>query len=70
MAAKSAWLRGASRVIVVDTLAYRLAKVKETAGCDTILWEKDAKDVVEQIRSLTEGRGADVCVEAVGFEPD
>lgn len=70
MAAKSAWLRGAERVIIVDTLPYRLAKAKQTAGCDTILWEKDAKEVVEQIRSLTNGRGADVCVEAVGFEPD
>lgn len=70
MAAKSAWLRGAAKVIVVDTLQYRLDKAKETTDCDTILWSDDAKDVVEQIRSLTEGRGADVCVEAVGFEPE
>ena len=26
--------------------------------------------MVEQIRAMTEGRGADVCVEAVGFEPE
>src|SRR4030095_7005611 len=32
--------------------------------------ENSAKDVVEQIRALTDGRGADVCIEAVGFEPD
>jgi threonine dehydrogenase-like Zn-dependent dehydrogenase len=70
MAAKSAWLRGAARVIIVDTLQYRLDKAKETAGCDTILWEDGAKEVVEQIRALTQGRGADVVVEAVGFEPD
>src|SRR5690606_32904667 len=36
MAAKSAWLRGAKRVIVVDTLQYRLDKAKATAQCDTI----------------------------------
>jgi len=69
MAAKSAWLRGAARVIIVDTLQYRLDKANQTAGCETILWENE-KDVIEQIRSMTEGRGADVCVEAVGFEPD
>jgi threonine dehydrogenase-like Zn-dependent dehydrogenase len=69
MTAKSAWLRGAKRVIIVDTLQYRLDKAKATADCDTILWEDGAKDVVEQIRALTGGRGADVCVDAVGFEP-
>ena len=34
------------------------------------MWEEDGKDVVEQIRAMTNGRGADVCVDAVGFEPD
>ena len=70
MAAKSAWLRGAGRVIVVDTLMYRLDKAKAAAGCDVIQWTDGAKEVVEQIRALTHGRGADVCIEAVGFEPD
>lgn len=70
MAAKSAWLRGAAQVIVVDTQKYRLEKAKATAGCETILWDEGAKEVVERIRELTQGRGADVCVEAVGFEPD
>lgn len=70
MAAKSAWLRGAKRVVIVDTLQYRLDKAKAAANCETILWEDGAKQVVEQIRSMTEGRGADVVVEAVGFEPD
>jgi S-(hydroxymethyl)glutathione dehydrogenase/alcohol dehydrogenase len=27
-------------------------------------------DVVEAIREMTGGRGADVCVDAVGFEPE
>lgn len=70
MAAKSAWLRGAARVINVDTLQYRLDKAKATANSETILWEAGAEEVVEQIRSMTDGRGADLCVEAVGFEPD
>lgn len=70
MAAKSAWLRGAKRVINVDTVPYRLAKAEQAAKAETILWEGDGKNVIEQVRAMTEGRGADVCVEAVGFEPD
>ncbi|MDB5284904.1 MAG: dehydrogenase [Bacteroidota bacterium] len=70
MAAKSARLRGAERVIIVDTVPYRLAKAQEAADCETILWQKDGKEVVEQIRAATQGRGADLVVEAVGFEPD
>jgi threonine dehydrogenase-like Zn-dependent dehydrogenase len=70
MAAKSAWLRGAGRVVIIDTVPYRLAKAKQAANCETILWEDGAEEVVEQIREMTAGRGADVCVEAVGFEPD
>lgn len=70
MAAKSAWLRGAGRVIVVDVLPYRLEKAQAVTGCETIRWEDDVKDVIQQIRAMTEGRGTDVCIEAVGFEPD
>lgn len=70
MAAKSAWLRNAKRVIIVDTLQYRLDKAAATANCETFLWDSGAKEVVEKIRETTKGRGADVCIEAVGFEPD
>jgi len=70
MAAKSAWLRGAARVLIVDTLQYRLDKAVTTANCETILWKDGSKEVVQQIREMTHGRGADVCVDAVGFEPD
>lgn len=70
MAGKSAWLKGAGRVVIVDTLQYRLDKAKQAANCETILWEDGPKEVVEQIRAITQGRGADLCVDAVGFEPD
>jgi threonine dehydrogenase-like Zn-dependent dehydrogenase len=70
MAAKSAWLRGAARVVVADTLQYRLDKAKRSANCETVKWEDHGKNVVEYIRSVTGGRGADVCVDAVGFESD
>ena len=70
MAAKSAWLRGAAKVVIIDTVQYRLDKAKTTTGAETILWDDGAKDVVEQVRAMTSGRGADVVVDAVGFEPD
>lgn len=69
MAAKSAWLRGAARVVIVDVLQYRLDKARASANCETILWQ-DRKQVIEEIRAMSQGRGADVCVEAVGFEPE
>lgn len=69
MTAKSAWLRNAGRVIIVDTVKYRLQKASKTANCETILWE-DPKEVIEKIREMTQGRGADACIDAVGFEPD
>jgi threonine dehydrogenase-like Zn-dependent dehydrogenase len=70
MAAKSAWLRNAGRVVVIDPLQYRLDKARETASCETILWNDDVKEVVDHVRGMTQGRGADVCVDAVGFEPE
>lgn len=70
MAAKSAVLRGAAKVIVIDTVQYRLDKAKASTGCEIILWNNGSKDVVEQVRQFTKGRGADVCIDAVGFEPD
>ncbi len=69
MAAKGAWLLGAKRVVVIDPLEYRLAKARETTGAETIRWESH-KQVVEQLRAMTDGRGPEVCIEAVGFEPE
>ncbi|MEJ8800862.1 zinc-dependent alcohol dehydrogenase [Pontibacter sp. H249] len=69
MAAKSAWLMGAGRVINVDVQQYRLDMAKKAANSETILWQ-DQDQVVEIIRSMTEGRGADVCIDAVGMEAD
>lgn len=69
MAAKSAWLKKAGKVLIVDTVPYRLDMAKTAAGAETILWENE-KDTVEAIRAATNGRGADVCIDAVGFEPD
>ena len=69
MAQKSAWLKGAKRVIGLDTQQYRCDKAKDAAKSETILVKNNNKEVVQQIRDMTDGRGADVCVDAVGMEP-
>ncbi len=68
MAQKAAWLHGASRVIAIDPLDYRLAKAEAANHVDTINPHRD--DPVQMIRDMTSGRGADVCIDAVGFEAE
>jgi S-(hydroxymethyl)glutathione dehydrogenase / alcohol dehydrogenase len=68
MAQKAAWLQGAGRVIAVDILDYRLSKAKEANKVETI--NAYDQNPIELIRELTDGRGADVCVDAVGMEAD
>lgn len=68
MAQKAAWINGASRVIAIDPLEYRLEKARTVNKVETINPHK--VDPVEAIREMTQGRGADVCVDAVGFEPE
>lgn len=68
MAQKSAWLNGAGRVIAIDPLNYRLQRAKAVNKVETL--NPHEVDVVEAIRQMTGGRGADVCVDAVGFEAE
>jgi S-(hydroxymethyl)glutathione dehydrogenase/alcohol dehydrogenase len=68
MAQKAAWLKGAGRVIAVDILDYRLARANAVNNVETINAHK--VNPVEVIREMTNGRGADVCVDAVGMEAD
>lgn len=68
MALKSARLAGAERVIGIDIQDYRLKMAAEVAGADT--FNVAEMDAIEGIRQLTQGRGADVCIDAVGLEVD
>ncbi len=68
MAMKAAWLQGAGRVIGVDILNYRLEMAKRSAHVEIINYNEG--DVVEKIRGMTQGYGADVCIDAVGMEAD
>jgi S-(hydroxymethyl)glutathione dehydrogenase / alcohol dehydrogenase len=68
MTQKVAWLKGAGKVIGIDLEPYRLQMAKQVANSEIIDFSQT--DAVEAIRSMTEGRGADVCVDAVGMEAD
>ena len=64
---RSAFLLGAERVIAIDTVPERLALAK-AAGAITI--DFAVEDVHERINELTQGRGADACIDAVGTESE
>jgi len=66
-AAKSAWLMGAGRVIVIDHLEYRLEKARTFAHAETYNFV-EFEDIVVHIKHLTDGLGADVVLDAVGAE--
>src|SRR3954471_5377108 len=65
MSARIARHRGA-RVIAVDLVPERL-ELAERHGIETVAWE-DESDVVSEIRDMTEGRGTDSVIDAVGME--
>jgi threonine dehydrogenase-like Zn-dependent dehydrogenase len=68
-AAKCAWLMGAGRVIAVDHLEYRLEFVKNFAQCEVVNF-RDVDDMAIHIKKMTDGLGADICIDAVGCEAD
>lgn len=63
-ATAGAKLRGAARIIVVDSVPARLA-IAKTLGADVVI-DHTAQDPVEAIAEITGGRGVDVAIEALG----
>src|SRR4051812_19549371 len=66
-AIRSAFLLGAQRVLAIDTVPGRLA-LAQPAGAQTLDFRQE--DIYDRIQELTNGRGADACIDAVGTEPD
>lgn len=64
-AVRSALLLGARQVIVIDRVAERLDMAR-AAGAVTINFEDSP--VLEQLQALTDGKGPDKCIDAVGME--
>jgi alcohol dehydrogenase len=65
-ATAGAKLKGATRIIVVDGLAERLEMARRLGADVTIDFKKT--DLVAEILQLTEGRGVDVAIEALGTQ--
>lgn len=66
-AARSAWLMGAGRVIVTDHLDYRLEFVSRYAPAEVINFTH-LKDPIVYFKQITEFRGADSAIDAVGCD--
>jgi threonine dehydrogenase-like Zn-dependent dehydrogenase len=65
-AIRSALLQGAGRVIGIDRFEERLSMARE-GGADTINYEQN-DDVLDALKELTDGRGPDAAIDAVGLE--
>jgi len=65
MAIRSAVLLGAKQVIVIDRVPERLS-MAEAGGAITINFEKES--VIERLKELTQGKGPEKCIDAVGME--
>ncbi|RYZ87961.1 MAG: glutathione-dependent formaldehyde dehydrogenase, partial [Proteobacteria bacterium] len=66
-AAKSAWILGAGRVVVIDREDYRLDFAKKFAQVETLNF-LEHHDMVLTMKQMTDGTGPDVCIDAVGAE--
>jgi S-(hydroxymethyl)glutathione dehydrogenase/alcohol dehydrogenase len=65
MAARSAWLFGAGRVIVIDHIEYRLDFAREFCPAEVYNF-REIDDIVVFLKKQTDSLGADVCIDAVG----
>jgi threonine dehydrogenase-like Zn-dependent dehydrogenase len=67
-AIKSAWMFGAGRVIAIDRVPERLRMAEEHGKAETIDFENVDGSVKQRLDELTDGRGPDRCIDAVGAE--
>jgi len=65
MAARSAWLFGAGRVIVIDHIEYRLDFARTFCPAEIYNF-REIDDMVVFLKKQTDSLGADVCIDAVG----
>lgn len=65
MTIRSAWLLGAGRVIAIDDVPERL-EMARAGKAETIDLSKE--DVYDRLQDMTNGRGPDSCIDAVGAE--
>lgn len=66
LAVKCAWLLGAGRVILIDNVPERLALAQSAGQAEVINF--DDVNVYDRLMEMTNGRGPDRCIDAVGCE--
>ncbi|GAA4491771.1 Zn-dependent alcohol dehydrogenase [Rhodococcus olei] len=64
---QGARIAGAERIIAVDLLPSKLALATKVGATDEVLAGPD-RDVVDEVRKLTNGHGVDVAFEAIGLQ--
>jgi threonine dehydrogenase-like Zn-dependent dehydrogenase len=62
---RSAMMQGAKQVVAIDRVPERLT-MAEAAGATTINF--DSESVIERLNDLTNGKGPEKCIDAVGME--
>jgi threonine dehydrogenase-like Zn-dependent dehydrogenase len=67
-AIQSAWMFGAERVIAIDRVPERLRMAEANGKAEVINFEKGEGTVYERLQEMTQGRGVDRCIDAVGAE--
>jgi threonine dehydrogenase-like Zn-dependent dehydrogenase len=67
MCVRVAQQRGIDNVIGVDIVAERIERARQR-GATTLNYGEEKRDLVEHVRSLTNGRGPDSVIDAVGME--
>jgi threonine dehydrogenase-like Zn-dependent dehydrogenase len=65
-AIQSAWMMGAGRVIAIDRVPERLRMAAEHGRAETI--DSSGGHVYDRLQEMTNGRGPDGCIDAVGAE--
>jgi len=64
---QSAWMLGAGRVIAIDNVGERLGLAGSWGKAETIA-SFDPDEIYERLMEMTNGRGPDSCIDAVGAE--
>lgn len=65
-AIQSAWMLGAGRVIAIDRIPERLLMAQNKSKAEVINFDNES--VSERLNEMTQGRGPDRCIDAVGTE--
>lgn len=63
---QSCWMMGAGRVIAIDRVPERLSMAQEYGKAEIVDFEEE--DVYDRLMAMTNGRGPDRCIDAVGCE--